>query len=333
MRRVRAWIPAPLSAWWHGERGRILARPASSPAVGPNGAPTFGDLISDRKRWLFETLPPRSAAYHYDLFTKESQRRMAARLGVPTAHAYLTGAALDEALAFVQARQLERFVIKPNSSCSSIGFRPFVREGDRFRDVHTGRARRLDVIGRDLARTAQRLGRTDAWIVEELLVPPDESLIPLDDHKFYCFAGRTEFLVHMWRSSRRPHKRWACYTREWTPAAVMADTVRHAPATLSDRLRELQETAEYAASQLCYPFIRIDLCDTSRGVVLGEFTPGPGRRYDFRPDWDERLRRRWQEAAAELEEGIRSGRIEPLTPDDDIDHSAEAARARPLDPP
>lgn len=315
MRLVRTLIPEPLRAWLRGER-RLIGGSAEKPRVGPNGEPTFGALISDRKRWLFETLPKASAAYHYDLFTKESQRRMAERLGLSTAQVYLSGAPLDEALAFVERRPLERFVIKPNLSSSAVGFRPLVREGGRFRDIMDGSALRPDVLKRDLARTRDYRGFDDAWIVEELLLPPDGTLAPLDDYKFYCFGGRTEFVAHIWRASRRPKKRWACYTRDWEPVEVLVDRPDVPPAAISRRREELRATAEAAAAALCYPFIRIDLYDTSRGVVLGEFTPGPGRRYDFLPAWDERLSRRWREAARELEEGLRSGRVQPLMPEE-----------------
>lgn len=316
MEKVRAWVPAPLRAWWHDERKRDRRRLASTPSVGRSGEPTFGALVSARKRWLFETLPVASAELHYDLFTKESQRRMAERLGLSTAQTYLAGAPLDEALAFVERRRLERFVIKPNLSSSSIGVRPLVREGDWFRKINGGRIRGIEGVKRDLVRARPRRGRTEEWIVEELLLPPDGAEAPLDDYKFYCFGGRMEFVAHMWKASRRPHKRWANYTRDWEPVEVITGKPNVPPAAISPRRRELVETAEAASAQLCYPFIRIDLYDTSRGVVLGEFTPGPGRRYDVLPDWDERLSLRWREAAAELEEGIRSGRIHPLMPDE-----------------
>ncbi len=72
--------------------------------------------------------------------------------------------------------------------------------------------------------------------------------------------------------------------------------------------------AERISAKLCYPFIRVDLYDTSRGPVVGELTPGPGRRYAFSPQWDARLSQRWLEVARVLETGIRSGRIQPLGP-------------------
>lgn len=328
MNRVGALFPTALRAWWRDERKRRRRRRAAARSSGPNGEPTFGALISDRRRWLFETLPEASAAYHYDLFTKESQHRMAQRLGVPSAHAYLVGARLDEALAFIEQRPLERFVIKPNSSSSAVGFHPLVRDGDRFRDIKHGSTLRLEALKRDLARTRKHRGFADQWIVEELLLPPDGTLAPVDDYKFYCFAGRTEFVSHIWKSPRRPHKRWATYTRDWEPVEVLAGGPKVAPAPISSRHRELLETAEAAASALCYPFIRIDLYDTSRGVVLGEFTPGTGRRYGFLPEWEERLSRRWREAAAELEEGVRSGRVQPLMPEEHLGERRTSATRR-----
>lgn len=280
------------------------------------GEPTFGTLISDRRRWLFETLPEASAAYHYDLFTKESQQRLARRLGLATAETYRSGATLEEALAFVEQRGLERFVLKPNSSSSAVGFCPLVREGDRFRNVKDGTTPRLEDLRRELDRTMEHRGFADEWFVEELLLPPDGSLAPLEDYKFYCFGGRTEFVAHIWWASRRPRKRWACYTRAWEPVEVLTGRPNVSPAPLSERRQALLETAEAAAAALAYPFVRIDLYDTERGVVFGEFTPGPGRRYAFLPAWEERLRRRWHEAASALEEGIRSGRVRPMMPEE-----------------
>ncbi len=58
--------------------------------------------------------------------------------------------------------------------------------------------------------------------------------------------------------------------------------------------------------------IRIDLYDTTRGIVLGEFTPGPSRRDVCNAKWDARLTKRWFEAVAEIEAGVRSGRVVPL---------------------
>ena len=77
-------------------------------------------------------------------------------------------------------------------------------------------------------------------------------------------------------------------------------------------LNKVDACAEAAASQTCYPFLRVDLYDTSRGIVFGEFTPGPGPRSGFNAEWEARLAKRWLEAAKTRENGLHSGAIKPL---------------------
>ena len=274
----------------------------------------FAALVTDRKRWLFETLPYEAATYHYDIFSKESQRQIARRLGLPMSTVYVEKVALHEALAHIESHALERFAIKPNSGHSSIGFRPLVRENGGYRDLRKGKPLSLERIGQQLADDMRRIDRPDEWLLEELLLPADGSLGPLEDFKLYCFGGRVELIVHSWKLKRPPWKRRNWYTRDWDSVLVSTKGPNHAAAHAPLTGRELVATAEAAASQLCYPFIRVDLYNTSVGVRLGEPTPGPGGRHRFLPEWDERLGRLWRAAADDLAEGIRSGRVQPLTP-------------------
>ncbi len=272
--------------------------------------------MTHRKRWLFDNLPPEAAEYQYDIFTKESQRRLAKRLGLSTAEVYLSKVPLSDAIEFIRRERLERFVLKPNLSRSSIGFRSLVREGNVYRDVRSGTVRPLETIELALRKETKSLEADDEWILEELLAPADGSTAPLDDFKFYCIGGRTELIYHGWRRVRPPKKWRSWYSRAWEPVQPSVKGPNQGVARAPIHGRQLLEVAELVSARLAYPFIRVDLYSTSRGVVLGEFTPGPGGRHNFVPEWDDRLTRRWLETARELEDGIRSGRIQPLTRDD-----------------
>lgn len=146
-------------------------------------------------------------------------------------------------------------------------------------------------------------------------MPVDGSVGLIEDYKLYCFAGRVELILHKQPLGSAQETYNRIYTRDWTPVNVgledQDDVIVEAPINGA----RLVQVAEYASSRLCYPFIRIDLYDTSRGIVLGEFTPGPGRAHDFNAEWDERMSTRWVEAASRLKEGIRAGNIQPLHPE------------------
>lgn len=299
--RLKSWYRTRWLRWWKREKRRRSSE--------------FGALVTSRKDWLFETLPKDAAEYQYNIFTKESQRRLAHRLGLATADVYLSGVSLAAALDYVEREGLERFVIKPDSSHNSIGFRPLARTGDRFRDLRDGKELTIGGLRRTLHREYGGRGRPDAWVVEELLLPASGAIAPVEDFKFFCFGGRAELIAQTWRISSKPWKRRIWYTRDWEPVVVKSQNRNHDEAKVPASAADLVAFAEHAAAQLAYPFMRVDLYDTSRGIVFGEFTPGPGSRHGFTPEWDARLAQLWREAAARLDHDIRSGTIRPLGPE------------------
>ena len=309
-RTIRALAPASLKTLWRRlRRVQVDVDRPSRPWAAPG---SFAAMVGDRKRWLFETLPPDVASYHYDIFTKVSQKRLARRLGLDVARDYVERAPLADALATVERLGLERFVVKPDSAHNAIGFRRVARVGDRYHDLGSGKRGSLRWLERSLRREVAALGRADEWVVEELLMRPDGSDMPIEDYKFYCFGGVTEFILQRWPAPKGVGNQRNWYTRDWNPVVVSVlgpgQGVPRAPLAGA----QLLDAAERVASRLCYPFIRMDLYDTNRGVVFGEFTPGPGKIYNFTDEWGERLRLRWFEAEATLLERIRSGELVPL---------------------
>ena len=309
--QARDLLPAWVKAWRRRTREIRSRRRGNRPATPDAAAASFGALVDDRKRWLFATLPPAAAELHWDIFTKDSQKRLARRLGLEVARDFATGVTLDAAFDRIEELRLDRFVIKPTSSFGARACRSLVRDGDRFRDLHTGRRWKPGRLERVLRREHGRR-RPDAWIVEELLLPVDGALRPIEDYKLYCFGATVELILHKRALPRPKTYRAQFHDRDWAPVNVGLEDHDDPVVAVPIHGKQVVETGERIASQLCYPFIRIDLYDTLRGIVLGEFTPGPGRAYGFNPTWNARLVKRWHEAAAEIEEGIRAGKISPL---------------------
>jgi hypothetical protein len=319
---LKRTVPAAMRSWLATRaKSRKLQRVRNSRGVTHgNSAETprsFGDLIDNRREWLYSNLPLASAEYHYNLHSKQQQKRLAQQLGLALAQEYLSNVPLAEAIRFIEQSNLERFVIKPNASRSSAGCRCVVRDGDGYLDLRTGQSYRSSKqLGDDVSQEYRKLKRPDEWIIEELLLPVDGSLSLIEDYKFYCFAGVVELILHKKLIAGEKKQRVLWYTRDWKPVDVgkYKDRIHHT-VEVPHNSRQLVETAEEASSKTCYPFVRVDLYDTSRGIVFGEFTPGPGGRHDFSPEWSERLSKRWFEAAGTLEDGLHSGRIQPLYPE------------------
>ena len=310
----KASFIAPLKTWLQnliGQEGGWPGRLARR-----SSAVSFADLVGRRREWLFANLPRDAAEYHYNIHRKHAQKHLAERLGFKTAKLHLLKVPLAEAIRHAEGAGLERFVIKPNSSKSAIGCRCVVKEDEEYLDLLTGnRFANLQALHDDARREYAKLNRADEWLLEELLLPFDGSLSLIDDYKFYCIGGVVELIVHKKPLGKDRMFYSRTYTRNWTLVNVGLEDKDDAVVEAPLNGARLVETAEAVSSKLCYPFIRIDLYDASQGIYLGEFTPGPGRMRNFTPEWNERLCRKWLQAAKALEEGLRSGKIQPLAPE------------------
>ena len=317
---LKQLTPASVRTWLRTKRkerqSKRLAAEREAAKADPTAAKTFGYFIDHRRDWLFKNLPAESAEYHHDMHSKEKQKALARRLGLEVAHEYLAKVPLADAIQYIEQHNLERFVIKPVSSKSAVGCRCLVKEGNQYRDLKKSHMYSLQDLEQELWMEYAPLQRPDEWLLEELLLPADGSVTHIEDYKMYCFAGKVELLGVKRLRPGEKKQRVVWYTRDWT----MVDTGRlqelgdpsMTPPANADKLIAV---AEEVSSKTCYPFLRVDLYDTTRGIVLGEFTPGPGIRDGFNAEWEERLARRWREAAQTLEEGLRSGRIKPLMPE------------------
>lgn len=283
------------------------------------GEPVFGDLLDRRHEWLFAHLPRASAEYLHGMHGKDEQKKLARRLGLSVAEEYVSHVPLKEALAHIEAHGLERFVLKPLSAKSGAGVVCAVKQGDGYFDLKRGTRTSLKKIGREAYLGYAKLGRADRWLVEELLLPPDGALRIVQDFKFHCFAGKVEFILQKGVVEEDGEAKLAIrfYDRDWSPVDTgMRPDLQSDVLTPPPTGTVMVEVAERAASQVPMPFLRVDLYDSHRGIVLGEFTPGPGGRRLYNREWTERLTRRWHEAAAELEARLASGDLEPLFPEE-----------------
>lgn len=311
MQRLRHFVPPQLR-----RAARALLRrltPTKGIRRQPGDPTSFGTVVDERWTWLPQHLPPDVARYQGDIYTKDDQRRLGERLGLQMAETYLAGVPLAEVLAYVEEHALERFVVKPISSYNAIGCRALVATERGFLDLRSEQQLSLEGHGFAMARAYAPLGRRDAWVLEELLLPVDGTLRAVDDYKFYCLGGRVE-LVLQTRPQRRGKRFKQFHDRKWQPVKVGLEDRKTFVYEVPVNGRKLVQFAEAVASRLAYPFMRIDAYDTTRGIVLGEFTPGPGRTHEFNDEWNDYLLRRWYEAEAALLEGMRSGTITPLGP-------------------
>lgn len=208
------------------------------------------------------------------------------------------------------------FVLKTRFGYSNNGVKALVKgEGDRYFDLLRSRMWTLTEIHEDQARKQSNKLVSGNLFAEELIVKADGAGIA-DDWKFYCFNGRVGLSMQrdLRGSGDQSEWRFKFRDRDWNDLG---------PIKFQDRLDEslplpkhpdsLLETAEKLSALIGRPFIRVDLFESARGPLLGEFTPEPGPPEVFIAEIDEMLCSMWEFAEGELfAESIKSGTWEHL---------------------
>ncbi|WP_333684575.1 ATP-grasp fold amidoligase family protein, partial [Pontibaca methylaminivorans] len=148
-------------------------------------------------------------------------------------------------------------------------------------------------------------GRRDSWIVEEMIV--DKEGGAPNDLKFYVFYGHSPLVLEVSRFGEKALYSWR--DREGKITSVGQPQYSYFEG------REIPEDfynlVEDISLKIPAPFVRIDLFDSSEGLVFGEFTPRPGSSHNFDLSADRMLGRHFIDARARLFNDLYTGKKFP----------------------
>ncbi|MFC0358344.1 ATP-grasp fold amidoligase family protein [Kytococcus schroeteri] len=207
----------------------------------------------------------------------------------------------------------DTFVLKANRSAGSRGVIPLRRQPG-----HPDRYEVTDDSSRSLSASevidwvTSRPGLRGPWYAEEMLVGDDGSGSIPHDYKVYCFYGeigggfvrRTH--THFGVEGFSEGVRFRYFDHEGRDAVWRKERVDQS-IPLSPQLPEILETARRLSRVAPLPFLRVDLYATTRGVVMGELTLGPGGNQYLRAEDDVRFGRLWERAQVRLESDLYTG--------------------------
>lgn len=213
------------------------------------------------------------------LRSKTDMNRIFKLLGVPTPHLIFGKTHFSE-IVFPEENE---FVLKPDFGVGSQGVFVLERRDEMFFD-HFNKSRFTEhelkerIEGIAAARKKYR-----HWVAEERLTDSSKEGLVVD-YKFYCFFGKSPLLLVKLNKPNR---------YAWLNCAGnMVDTGEYNDRHASDfapppNIGELWQMAENISKKIPLPFCRVDLYNTSGGVVAGELTPTPGRpEYLFNDEWE-----------------------------------------------
>lgn len=203
----------------------------------------------------------------------------------------------------------EAFVLKTNRGASSRGVYPVRREGDLFRV--TGEADAMDAEG--VAAVIHRMratGRVSYPVfAEEWLTPAGGDAAFPHDVKLYAFYGVVGMVLlrEVSPAGLRKPVQVRYLSREGEDLGRISEDrsiAEHIPPPA--QLPALVEAAERLSAAVPAPFLRVDLYETARGVVFGEFTPVPGNVQNFGESIDELLGGLWEDAELRVARDLRA---------------------------
>jgi hypothetical protein len=197
----------------------------------------------------------------------------------------------------------EAFVLKTRFGSSNHGVKALVREADGgFHDLLRSRTWTIEEMVDHHHELASKGVASRSIFAEELILKPGTRHIA-DDWKFYCFDGVVGLCMQRDVRATGDMSQWRFkfWSRDWDDMGPIKFVDRLDPelAAPADGAA-MVELAERLSAIIGRPFLRIDLFESERGPVLGEFTPRPGPPEVFVPENDEELGRLWEQAEQRL---------------------------------
>ena len=198
----------------------------------------------------------------------------------------------------------DRFVLKTRILSTNRGVKALVRlSGGAYHDLLRDRVWSVSELHADHARLEATKAGPLPLMVEELLTKPERPNDVVDDWKLYCFDGVVGLIMQrdLMGSPEQMDWRFKYWDTEFVDLGAIKDVERHDSSLEAPRFPDqLIEVAERLSRGMGRPFVRIDLLESGRGPLLGEFTPHPGRPQVFLPEYDSQLGRLWEQAEARI---------------------------------
>jgi len=196
------------------------------------------------------------------------------------------------------------FALKSRTGSSNRGVKALSRKAPGIdADPLPDRSWTIPQILEHQAKLEENQQASPAMFSEELVWKIGVDGAIADDWKFYCFYGRVGLAMQrdLKKSGDPSDWKFKFWDRDWSDLG---------PVKFVDRLDQdlpppvapeaMVAMAERLSVLIRRPFVRVDLFESERGPLLGEFTPAPGPPEVFTADVDEMLGRLWEDAEARI---------------------------------
>lgn len=225
--------------------------------------------------------------------------KFAQKLGIKTAIIY----GIYKNISEVDFESLpDEFVIKPQKGCGVHGVYILVSQGEgiyydlRRKKHYYSKTEIIKEYQKNADIFEHGYYSKSLWI-EELISKP----LPYD-WRFNTFNGRIGAIMQCKRDCSPKLSKWWNENWECINDQIIDKSYKSVDWLLEPINKiELFNVAKKLSKAVKYPFVRIDLYDTYRGVYFGEVTPHPAvKMWIFKEDLDNKMGKMWEKAEKEL---------------------------------
>lgn len=274
---------------------------------------TFEEVLCDEERdWRHDNLPITAACMLGRTWYKPFVHDLMVGLGVDTPYLYACNVSAAEAIRVV--KQQESCVIKPVTGSGNRGVHLIQKQGRKYHDVYTG----IPVVMEELKNNmracvkSMKSGMQDRWVVEEYMHQTMKDHSRASDTKIYCFYGDPQMIMRrkMLLEEGKPVKRYQFFDTDGsTTETGMTNYITSDEVGLPKDVDAVLKFASEVSLLLPVPFMRIDLYESYRGIVVGGLARTPGQRKHLTDYWNNRFVDAWDRAKHRLTTDIRSGAL------------------------
>lgn len=229
-------------------------------------------------------------------------------LGISTPTTYRTYSDVDD---LSLAGLPDEFVVKPTFLSSSYGVMVLKKAGDKWFDgLRKQEHSEESIRAIQQSHWHQSESTNKQIVIEERVIDASGAFVP-DDWKFFAFQGRIGLIHRTIRDS--PRNRHAFYEGDFTPIGaddtslieVNEGIVNRVAASPPACWRRFLLAARRISIATPTPFVRVDMYQSEKGPVFGEFTLVPGTffyedREKMLPKMSGILGMMWEDAEREL---------------------------------
>lgn len=190
----------------------------------------------------------------------------------------------------------QNYVIKPRCNYGGKGVK-FIKNGI---NLETNKVINVVDIKEFYTNFKNNRGMNNDILIEEFLLNIDGNLMK-EEYKFFVFGGKVKNISVIRDINTKKHTKidhdinWN-RVRFHTTKSAQLNVKTDRPNNLDEMIYFVEKLGNYYHNFTSIPFVRVDLYNTNKGIIFGEYTGGPNGGLHITNEYQKLFGKYWREA-------------------------------------